>query len=241
MGSTAANSYAQSQAQGARDDALAAERIRQRKYDQEAQAINTGARKRYDGFTDQMGERAGSLGDYFAGQKIAQGSANEQAAADMASSQMPASASGVTVAEEGKQRAQATNFTEAQGQALGNLRSFGDLLGDIGRSTSRDAGTIGQISGFKQGSSGVLPYELEAASKEGSGARTLGDVLGLAGTAITGAALSGAIRPEVIAGLFDPAVKVVGKGVVPASGPAAFTKVGGQYTAAPPGLAYRIY
>ncbi|MFG1361013.1 hypothetical protein [Xanthobacter pseudotagetidis] len=180
-----------------------------------------------------MGERAGSLGDYFAGQKIAQGSANEQAAADMASSQMPASASGITVAEEGKQRAQATNFSEAQGQALGNLRSFGDVLGDIGRSTSRDAGTIGQISGFKQGSSGVLPYELEAASKQGSSARMLGDILGAAGNVTIAKGLYGRYAP--------PGTRFSGNGLIPETGPAAFTKIGGQYVAAPPGLAYKVY
>src|SRR5699024_7589128 len=43
---------------------------------------------------------------------------------------------------------------------------------------SRDAGLIGQLGGFKQGSSGVLPLELQAAQSEGGGWRMLGDVLG---------------------------------------------------------------
>lgn len=231
---SAANSYGQSQAQKARDDALAAERIRQRRFDQEAQVLNTRSRERYDDFGGQQDVRSGELGDYFAGQKIEQGSANEAASAEMARSQLPASASGITVAEEGKQRGQATQYAEQQGQALGELRSFGDLMGEIGRSTGRDASLLNQIGGFKQGSSNVLPYELDAASKKGSGAKTLGDILGLAGNTAVAAGVSGAIRPEMIAGWFDPSVKVVGKGVLPVGGPASYSK-------GDPAPSYRLY
>lgn len=215
VGSVAANTMAQSKVQKARDDALAAERIRQRGYDQETDALNAQSRDRYKDFAGQQDQKAQQLGDYFAGQKIEQGSANQAAAQEMAASTVPQSSSNLVVAEEGKQKQKATDYAEAQGQALGNLRAFGDLMGDIGRKQARDASEIGQINSFKRGSSAVLPYELEAANSKGSGMKLFGDLLGMAGNVTTAAGLSGAITPEMVAGWFDPNVTVSGKGVVP--------------------------
>lgn len=217
-GSVAANSYAQSQVQKARDDALAAERIRQRGYDRETDALNAQSRKRYDNFGDQQGDRGAALGDYFQEQKAATGTANEQAAAEMAASQLPTSSSNITVANEAKERGQATDYTNAQGQALGNLRAFGDLMGDIGRSQARDASLIGQINGFKQGSSAVLPYELEAANSKGSGAKLFGDLLGLGGSVGISAGLGGALKVPT-------GTTVSGVGIVPTN-----TATAGIYT-----------
>jgi len=76
--------------------------------------------------------------------------------------------------------------------ALARLRSFGDVLGSIGRLNARDAGVLQQISGFKMGSNNALPYELDAAQQQGSGLRLLGDVLGGAGQIAVGAGLQGA-------------------------------------------------
>lgn len=220
--------------QKARDDALAAERIRQRGYDRETSALNAQSRDRYNDFGGQQDQRSQELGDYFADQKIEQGSANSQAAADMANSMLPQSSSNITVAEEAKKRGEATSYAEQQGQALGNLRSFGDLMGEIGRAQARDNSLIGQINGFKQGSSNVLPTELDAASHAGDSWKTLGDYLGLAGQLGVSAGVSGALTPEMIAGYFDPSVKVVGRGVLPASGPASYSK-------RDPALSYRLY
>lgn len=180
VGGTAMNSMAASKAARARDDALAAERIRQQGYDQEAAALNTRSQDRYQDFSGQQDQKAQDLGDYFGQQHVVE---PEAAAA------MPTSQSAITVAEEGKQRDAATDYTTKQGQALGALRSFGDLLGQIGRSQARDAGYIGQIGGFKRGSSNVLPLELDQASRAGDGLETFGRVLSNAGKA---AGLAGA-------------------------------------------------
>lgn len=187
-GSTVANSMAASKVTQARNDALAAERVRQRGYDAEAAALNTQSQDRYKDFGGQQEAKAQDLGDYFAGQKIAnQSAANEQAAG----AAMPTSASNLAVQEEAKQRAKASAFTDAQGQSLGQLRSFGDLLGGIGREQAQDASLIGQIGGFKKGSSAVTPYELEAANQKGNGLKLFGDVLNLGGSLATAAGLSG--------------------------------------------------
>jgi hypothetical protein len=187
-GSTVANTIAQGQVTRARNDALAAERIRQGQLDQEAEALNAQSRDRYDDFEGQQGEKASELGQYFTDQKIENSDANAAVTQEQTA---PQSGSSLTVREEQKQRDKATAFTDQQGEALGNLRAFGDLLGGISRDQARDASQIGQIGGFKRGSSNVIPLELEAANQKGSGMRLFGDVLGLGGSLALNKGLGG--------------------------------------------------
>ncbi|TGT76140.1 MULTISPECIES: hypothetical protein [unclassified Mesorhizobium] len=186
-GSTLANSIAASKVDRARNNVMAAERIRQNKLDQEAANINTQSQDRYKDFGGQQAQTASDLGQYFADQRIEDATANQAATNQL---NVPASSSNVTVQEEQKQRDKADAFGQQQGEALGNLRSFGDLLGTIGRSQARDASLIGQIGGFKQGSSNVVPYELDSAGHAGDGLKLFGDVLGLGGTIALGKGLS---------------------------------------------------
>lgn len=187
-GSTVANSIAQGQVARARNDALAAERIRQAGYDRETDALNTQSQDRYQDFSGQQDQRGQELGDYFSGQSIESADANAAAAQEQS---VAPTSSNITMREEAKQRGNAKAFTDEQGRRLGDLRSFGDLLGGIGREQARDASLIGQIGGFKRGSSAVLPYELEAANSAGGGAKMFGDILGLGGGLLSGAGLSG--------------------------------------------------
>lgn len=182
VGSTAAGYAGQSRIDRAQADAMAAERMRQQRLDQEAQTLNTQSQDRYQDFEGQQEERAASLGDYFGSQTAAE---------PTAAAALPTSSSDITVREENKQRGQARDFTQAQGAALGNLRAFGDLLGGIGREQARDASLIGQIGGFKRGSSGILPFEMEAAQEKGAGFNLLGDILRGAGGISLNAGLSG--------------------------------------------------
>lgn len=193
-GSTVANSVAQGQVARARNGALAAERIRQQGYDRETDALNTQSQDRYQDFDGQQDQRGQELGDYFSGQQIEGGDANATAAQEQA---VAPTSSNITMREEQKQRGAATDFTNEQGKRLGDLRSFGDLLGGIGRLQARDASQIGQIGGFKRGSSAVLPYELEAANSAGGGAKMFGDILGLGGGVLSGAGLSGSSLPNI--------------------------------------------
>lgn len=169
VGSTVANNMAANEVEQARNDALAAERRRQGKLDREAEALNLQSQDRYRDFEGQQDERSQQLADFLKGQTT------EEPTRGIA---MPESQSAITVQEEGRQRDVARAFTDQSAENLARLRSFGDLLGGIGRAQSRDAGLIGQLGGFKQGSQGVLPLELQAAQSEGSGWRMLGDVLG---------------------------------------------------------------
>lgn len=178
-GSTLANSIAQRKVQKARDDVLAAERIRQNGLQHEADALNTQSQDRYQDFSGQQGEKASELGQYFTDQKIENANDNAAATQEMT---VPQSGSNITVREEQKQRGKADAYGQQQGEALGELRSFGDLLGGIGRQQSRDAGQIGQIGGFMRGSSSVVPYELDTANHAGDGMKLFGDLLGLGGS-----------------------------------------------------------
>lgn len=181
----AANASAQSKVQSARDDAMAAERIRQKGFDREADAVNARSQDQYQDYGKKQDDRGKQLGDYFQQQSAAPTQDGGPAA-------LPQSGSNITVQADNKARASAKAFTDKQGASLGQLRSFGDLMGELGRGTARDAGYIGQIGGFKKGSSAVLPYELEAANSKGSGMKTLGDILGGVGKIGLSAGLSGA-------------------------------------------------
>ncbi|AAK89566.1 hypothetical protein EN41_19905 [Agrobacterium tumefaciens] len=183
-GSTVANSMAASKVARARDDAMAAERIRQNGLDQEAQALNAQSQDRYQDFSGQEEKAASKLADYFTGQQVAEPSAEAA---------LPTSANNVVVNEEQKQRAKARDFTDKTGTALGRLRAFGDVLGENSRLQARDAGQIGQIGGFKRGSSNVTAYELDAANQKGNGLKLFGDVLsGLGGIGVN----AGLSRPK---------------------------------------------
>lgn len=180
--SVVANQIGASKVAKARDDTLAAERIRQTGLDAEAAALNTQSQDRYQDFGGQQEKRARSLGDYFT---------QDAVQPDSPVGQSIPKVSGLAAGEEGKQRGKATSFANQQGEALGSLRAFGDLVGGIGRDQARDAGLIGQIGGFKKGSAGVNALELDAANRKGDKAKLFGDLLGLAGTVATGAALAG--------------------------------------------------
>jgi hypothetical protein len=179
--------------------------------DQEAQAVNTKSQDRYQNFEEQQGQKAATLADYFTGQEVAPPSTAEA---------LPTSSSNITVQEQGKQKAAAKAFTDRTGTALGELRSFGDLLGSNSLLQGRDAGTIGQLGGFKRGSSNVLGYELEDANSAGNGLKLFGDLAGGFGGLATSAGLSGGS----LAGLFSGAKGVPAAGTalpVPTPRPAA--------------------
>lgn len=201
VGSTVANTIGANKAAKARDEALAAERIRQGAYDQEAQALNRQSQDRYQDFGAKTEEKKQALGDYFA-------PAVENSEVNNAAAALPATANNVVTREMAKRSGEARAFTDQQGQALASLRAFGDMLGDTSRMQGRDASLVGQIGGFKRGSSNVMPLELEAAAQRGSGARMLGDIMGgIGGIALT-AGLTGGSLGKMFGGGTKPLTAV---------------------------------
>jgi len=164
---------------------MAAERIRQKGFDQEAAARNVHAQDQYKDVATSQGERAKSLADYYTNQQA-------QPVADSGPVAMPASSSNVTNIATTNAKANAKAATDKTGAALGQLRSFGDIMGQFARGTARDAGYIDQLGGFKKGSSAVLAHELDAANGKGGTRTRFGDVLGGLGKIGIGAGLSGA-------------------------------------------------
>lgn len=197
-GSTVANTMANNQAAKARTSALQAERIRQQGLDQEADALNLQSQDRYANVERDQAKKAQELGEYLSAQQTPEPTAAEA---------LPTTNSNITVQEENKQRGQARERTDQNATALANLRSFGELLGGIGREQARDASLIGQIGGFKRGSVDANNYALDAAAQKGAGLRTLGDVMGGVGSIATGAGLTGGSFGAIGSKLgFGPAV-----------------------------------
>jgi hypothetical protein len=203
-GSTALNTVANNKAASARADALRAERTRQSGLDQQADAVNARSQGRYENFDEKQAQTASDLGSYLAAQTTPEAAPAETAPI--------ADTSQITVQEEARQKGKARASTDATAVSLGNLRSFGDLLGEISRGQARDAGEIGQIGGFKAGYANVLPYDLEAAANKGAGLRTFADLAGGAGSLALGAGLSGKTLGDVT-GIFSKGAKGVVPGV----------------------------
>jgi hypothetical protein len=191
-GSMIANNIAAGKVEKARNGALQAERTRQSGLDQQSDAVNAQSQDRYTDVQGKQDASAAKLGDYYTSQ---------QAGTPLPSAAVPTSASNLVVQEQAKQSGLAKDYTNKTGEALGQLRAFGDVMGTAGRGQARDAGLIGQIGGFKRGAQGVLPYELEEAQGAGAGMKMFGDVLGGLGKVATMGGLSGAS----LGGLFGAA------------------------------------
>jgi hypothetical protein len=207
VGSTVANSVAASKAAKARDQALGAERIRQRGYDQEAAALNTQAQDTFQDFEGQREAKATNLGDYFATEV-------PTPANTVAASVMPTATNDIVTREMSKKSGEAKRFTDQQAGSLAGLRAFGDVLGDGSRTMARAGSEIGQIGGFKRGSSNVIPLELDAAAQKGQGLRVLGDLMGGFGGVALNAGLTGG---KLFGGLGGGAAPAVGRTAAPAT------------------------
>lgn len=168
-GSMAANTIGAKKQGDALASTMAAERLRQRKYDDESFALNEAARGRVDAVPEQIETRGDDLAAMFGG-------TSEQAPAEPIIT-TPASSSNIVTSRETSALGKAKASTDARADSLGKLRAFGDVLGDVSRLQGRDAGQLGLIGSMRRGSQAVLPMELEAAQGAGSKWRLLGDVL----------------------------------------------------------------
>lgn len=180
-GSMVANSVAQGQVDNARNEVLALESRRQQGFNREVEQLNTQSQDRYVGFEGQQDQRADDLASMFATDITDPNNATV----------MPGSASNIVNRETESQMGAAQGYVDQQSGALADMRSFGDLLGSNSLLQARDATKVGQIGGFKQGSQGIIPLELDEANSAGDGMKMFGDVLRMAGSATTGAGISG--------------------------------------------------
>jgi len=180
-GSMVTNSIAQGQVDNARSEVLATEARRQAGFNREVEQLNSQSQDRYVGFEPQQEQRATELADMFATDVTDPNNAGV----------IPGSSSNIVNQETEAQVGEAQDYVDQQSGALADMRSFGDMLGSTSLLQARDASKVGQIGGFKQGSQGVVPYELDDAGKAGDGAKMFADILRLGGTVATGAGIGG--------------------------------------------------
>ena len=196
LGSTIANTIGANQAQKALASTQAAERARQKQFDDESFALNTAAQNRYTDMPEKMDTRATDLAQMF------NQPTQDAPAAPVITT--PESTSGIVTSRENSAVAKAKGETDARATSLGKLRSFGDILGDASRMQGRDAGQLGLIGSMRRGSQAVLPLELEAAQSKGRGMRLLGDILS-AGGGLMGGGLGGGLGGRLAEGrMFNP-------------------------------------
>lgn len=180
------NNAASNQAMAARAGVLTSEGQRQAGYDNEASNLNAQSRGRYGNFTGDMGGKIKQLSDFYAANSnpVPQGGSTT-------SGSVAAPSSNIVVQEEKKQLGKVSDFNTQQNDALAGLRSFGDTLAGTTRGQAEDAANLGIVNSFKNGSSSLVPLELQQANNAGNGLRTLSSILGGVGSVGLTAGLSG--------------------------------------------------
>lgn len=182
------NSSAMDTVNNARSGIINAERGRQQGFDTETGKLNDQSLGRYVNFDTQMSDKAKSLSDMF---KTPIVTPNTQ----YTGAPLPPSNSDLTNREITTKNGIAQAYVDHQGDTLGNLRSFGDLFGGIQRGQAKDAQLVGQIGGFKKGSTAVEQLELDNANRAGNDTKMWADIAsGLGKVALT-AGLGGAFAP----------------------------------------------
>jgi hypothetical protein len=185
------NSSAQSSVDKARANVINGERARQAAFDAETGKLNDQSLGRYVNFDTQMSDRAKQLSDLYKAPVI---TPNTQYTA----APLPPVSSDLVAREVNTKNNIADAYVNHQADALGNLRSFGDLFGTISRGQARDAQLIGQIGGFKKGSSAVEQLELDNANRAGNEQKMWADLSGGIGKVGLTAALAGQYEPPSV-------------------------------------------
>lgn len=184
---TAAGSAAQAagarRAAKAMEGARVAESIRQKGFQDEANKV----------VDDSVGKSGRASTD--ASMKAAAEARAADAAAATAEVRKPIEATGENIAgdtagnkvmatESDLQAARNLGYAGQQGAAKSNLLSFNDVTFQNAINNIRAGQQLNTVGNFMRGSAGVLPVELEAASRKGDNLKTLGTMLSTAGTVV---------------------------------------------------------
>lgn len=174
-GSIAANQKAQSKVNKARAGALEAERIRQKGYEEQSQALQNKSQGRFQDFSKSQETKGKELGDYFSKQR-------DSGAITQSNVALPFSNSNVVNTEQAKQMGKTAGYSMGQDQALAGLRSFGNLLAQINLDQARDTEGLGILKSFREGSAGIIPLELAKANQAGANWQRAGGIMNGLGT-----------------------------------------------------------
>ena len=178
---TASQAAAANQAKKAMQGAQAAERIRQKGYQDESSAVQAGSEARMSKANQDQGQaeaEASRNADYAAANAAAQAPTATEGA-NLAGDQ---SANAIIASENARASQNALGYAGQQGNAKAALRGFGDLQLGNALANARAMEQQRQLGNFMQGSSGVLGLEMDEASHKGDSLKTLGQLLSTAGS-----------------------------------------------------------
>jgi hypothetical protein len=185
LGGAGLGALANGQVAAARKAAQDAELQRQQRWDQQIQTLQNQNLQGYNNIQPQMDTRAANVADFY------KATGGDLPSSGPTAGTMPP-ITNAAVANEGKvAQGKVAAYNTQQGQALGNLRSFGDIMGGNARTTAVNNSIINGINSMKTGSASVLKHELEGANSAGGGLRTFADILGGLGKVGVSAGLSG--------------------------------------------------
>lgn len=193
LGSAFFNNQAQDQVDAARNAAIQTDRTQQAALDSQAKGITNQSLGRFSNFDTNMNADATKLSAMFNTPAATPTNPNLIAA-------IPASTNDVVNREIANKGDLATAFGKQQGDALGKLRSFGDVMGGISRAQAGDTQAVGQLGNFKAGDTAVTQIALDNANRAGNTDAAIGNLLGGAGKVALTAGLSGKLAPGVAGG-----------------------------------------
>jgi hypothetical protein len=188
LGSMFFNSQAQSQVDAARNAVIQQDRAQQAALDSQAKVITDQSLGRFNNFGTQMTADAAKLSDFYNTPVTTPTTPNTIAA-------LPASTNDVVNREIANKSGIASAFGTQQGNALGTLHSFGDLMGNISRGQAHDTQAVGQLGNFKAGDTAVTQILLDNANRAGNTDAAIGNILGGLGKVGATAAFSGRLAP----------------------------------------------
>jgi hypothetical protein len=177
---TAAQAAAANQSQKAMQGAREAERIRQKGFQEQADA-SLGKSVAGASRGEQDTSEAKALADREAAAAAATASVREPVEATGKNLAGDQTANTIIDAEKAAQAQKALGYAGQQGAAKAKLLSFNDLNFGNAIANARANQEQARLANFARGSSDVLGVELEAASKKGAGLKTLGSLLSTAG------------------------------------------------------------
>lgn len=157
-GSLVANTVAEGQVGSARRDAVQAENARQKRLRDESMQTLGNSEQDFKDFGKDQEQNSQQIGDLLNASTTG---------APPPSAMLPQATDPTVVGEVGKQSGKAKAYTTQQGEALGELRGFGDTLASANRNLGRNAGWIGTLGGFQAGSADASRYEVTAANNAG--------------------------------------------------------------------------
>lgn len=177
---TAAQAAAANKSQKAMTGAREAERIRQKGYQEQADA-SLGKSVAGASRGEQDSAEANALAERLAASDAAVAGVREPVEATGKNLAGDQTANTIIDAEKAAQGQKALGYAGQQGAAKAKLLSFNDLNFGNAINNARAAQEQARLANFAKGSSDVLGVELEAASKKGAGLKTLGSLLSTAG------------------------------------------------------------